>query len=139
MSRENEKVDVLFFRLPLHGELPVRHNLRAVHNDLRSVLMRQSGDTVHVCHISRHIGSRCHGNILHVVLLQQPFDLVIPDPAQVIHFRVDYTAAFTPGEVVGMMLDARCQNKIIFAFDQGRGKLVQAVGCIVDIKTGVFR
>jgi hypothetical protein len=38
-----------------------------------------------------------------------------------------------------MMLDARCQNKIIFAFDQGRGKLVQAVGCIVDIKSGVFR
>ena len=52
VSRENEKVDVLFFRLPLHGELPVRHNLRAVHNDLRSVLMRQLRNTVDIRYIT---------------------------------------------------------------------------------------
>ena len=115
----------------------MRHDLRAVHHDLRPVPVGHRSHAVHIRNVSRHVGGRGHGDVVHVVLLEHPFKVIVIDPALFVHLGVDHPAALPPRQVVGVMLDPRGQDQIVLALDQRRSQLVQSVRRVVDIEAGI--
>ena len=95
------------------------------------------GNAMHVGHIAGHVGGRGHGDVLHLVLRKELLDLVVDDAALVVHLGVDHPAAVAPGQVVGVVLGARGEHHIVWALNQRRCQLVEAIGAGVDVEAGV--
>ena len=93
---EDEEVDVFLRRFADHGEFSVRHDLRAVHDDFRAVLVGELCHAVNVGDISGHVGSGCDGHIFDLVLLEHFFKALVIHPALFIYLGIDDLAALSP-------------------------------------------
>ena len=140
MSGEYEEIYVLFRSGALHGELSVSNDLSAVHYDHSAVLVSHLSHSVYVGNVACNIGRSCYGNVLYLalVLLEHFFEVVVVHAAVVLDLRVDDLAALSPGQVVGVVLYAGCQDQIVRALHKGRSQLVEAVCGAVYVEAGVF-